>query len=76
MDNLIRVIEALVWPVTTNVALIAYFAQCAGALQECNLRRRMFMFQLGGRRRWYIGVRRDHAYAWQRGRFDGDIEFW
>ena len=34
------------------------------------------MFRLGGKRHWFVSVRRDYAYVWQRGRFDADIKFW
>jgi hypothetical protein len=33
-------------------------------------------YSLGGRQRLFLGLRQKHAYVWQRGRFEGDIEFW
>ncbi len=59
-----------------NPALVGYFIQQAEAGHEGKLRSRMLMFSLGGRRRWFVGARENHAHVWQRGRFDGDITFW
>lgn len=59
-----------------NPAMVSFFMGCADAKQECNLRRRMLMFRLQNRRRWFVSVRQDYAYVWQRGRFDADMKFW
>ncbi len=44
--------------------------------RENYLRRRGFHFRLDGKRRWSFYCRKKHAYVWQRGRYDGDEEFW
>jgi len=43
---------------------------------EKRLRSRDVAFRIKGDRRLHVGVRRNHAYVWQTGRFDGDEEFW
>jgi hypothetical protein len=40
------------------------------------LRRRVLNFEVDGKRRFVMQGRTQHAYVWQRGRFDGDVEFW
>jgi hypothetical protein len=60
----------------SNAALVSEFLQQAQAGQECNLQRRRFMYRVDGRRRLFVTARRNQAYVWQRGRFEGDIAFW
>ncbi len=43
---------------------------------ENYLRKRILRFRHNGRRRWHVTARSDRAYVWQKGRFDGDTEFW
>lgn len=33
-------------------------------------------YELDSKRRWIVAVKRDSAYVWQTGRFDGDEELW
>src|SRR5262249_21721136 len=40
------------------------------------LRKRYLRYRVVGKRRWSIAARRQRAYVWQQGRFDGDLEFW
>jgi hypothetical protein len=49
-------------------------ADDAGA--EYLLRHRMLIFNTGGKNRLFMSARAKHAYVWQRGRFDGDAQFW
>jgi hypothetical protein len=44
--------------------------------RETYLRRRALHYRLGGKRRWSLECRRKTAYVWQRGRFEGDEDFW
>lgn len=37
---------------------------------------REIAIRIGGRRRYWIGMRRKHAYVWQGGRFAEDMKFW
>jgi len=60
---------------TTNKALICFYeakmkeGQPRGAPGYLH-------FRVGGRTRWYLGVRSSFCYAWQSGRFEGDEELW
>jgi hypothetical protein len=36
----------------------------------------MLLFNIGGKNRYWMSARTKHAYVWQRGRFEGDIQFW
>ena len=40
------------------------------------LRRRILVFEVDNKRRFVMSARTRHACVWQRGRFDGDEEFW
>ncbi len=40
------------------------------------LRRRVLAFPVANKRRFEMMARARYAYVWQRGRFDGDMEFW
>ena len=44
--------------------------------RESYLRRRGFHYRIAGKRRWSINCRAKSAYVWQRGRFQGDEDFW
>ena len=44
--------------------------------RENNLNKRILQYRLEGKRRWSFTSRNQHAYIWQRGRFQNDIEFW
>lgn len=59
-----------------NADLRAFATEELEGERENYLRRRSFHFRLHGKRRWSVGCRRKAAYVWQRGRFEGDEEFW
>jgi hypothetical protein len=59
-----------------NTAMVAYINKQIEEGRECNLRKRSLMFRLAGKRRWFVSTRKDYVYVWQRGRFNGDVEFW
>ena len=46
------------------------------ASRESYLRKRILLYRVAGKRRWFVTARKKYAYTWQRGRFDGDVEFW
>jgi hypothetical protein len=53
-----------------------FFRQELSQNAENNLRKRVLRFRHNDRRRWSVTARSDRSYVWQKGRFDGDIEFW
>ncbi len=59
-----------------NNAVASYFKQEVAASRESYLRKRMLRYRVAGKRRWFVTASKKHAYAWQNGRFDGDVEFW
>jgi hypothetical protein len=59
-----------------NPAVAAYIKQQIEAQRESYLRRRSIMYRISGKRRWFCSARKKNAYVWQRGRFNGDIQFW
>ena len=40
------------------------------------LRYRELIYSFNGKRRFWVACRTQHAYVWQRGRFEGDEEYW
>jgi hypothetical protein len=34
------------------------------------------MYRMAGQRRFFLGCRKKYAYVWQRGRFEGDQQYW
>ena len=60
----------------TNSAVTTYFEQELDASRECYLRKRILLFRMAGKRRWFMAARNKNAYVWQYGRFDNDIEYW
>jgi len=44
--------------------------------REHYLRRRGLHYRLDGKRRWSFYCRKKLGYVWQRGRFNGDSDFW
>ena len=44
--------------------------------QESNLPKRLVIYRVGSRRRFWLGCRKKHAYVWQGGRFEGDDKYW
>ena len=59
-----------------NNAVASYFKQEIAASRESYLRKRILLYRVAGKRRWFVTARTKNAYAWQHGRFDGDVEFW
>jgi hypothetical protein len=62
----------------TNPAVAAYFKKEVNARAgvDCYLRKRIIRYRVGGIRRWSLAARRQTAYGWQDGRFDGDLDYW
>ena len=59
-----------------NPDVLNYFKKQLAENRESYLRYRDIIFRIDGKRRWFVKARQSSAYVWQRGRFDGDIEFW
>jgi hypothetical protein len=59
-----------------NPAVVAFYNQRLAEKVQNRLRRRMLLFNIGGKNRFWMSARTKHAYVWQRGRFEGDIQFW
>ena len=47
-----------------------------GRNQESRLQYREIIYRVSGSRRFYLACRTERAYVWQRGRFEGDIQYW
>ncbi len=60
----------------TNAALVAFYKKELAAGQENYLPKRYLLYRIAGKRRLSTAARSRSAYVWQRGRFDGDIDFW
>jgi hypothetical protein len=60
----------------SNAALVAFYKKELEAGRENYLRQRSLRYRIAGKRRWYVLARRQRAYVWQSGRFDGDSAFW
>ncbi len=60
----------------TNAALVAFYKKQLAAGRENYLPKRYLHYRIAGKRRWNIQAHRGAAYAWQKGRFEGDIDFW
>ncbi len=58
-----------------NADVRALFEKSYGD-SEKRLGSRDMAFRIKGDRRLYVGVRRNHAYVWQSGRFEGDLVYW
>ena len=75
--------EGIQWPnwdaaldkVSNQDAVTFYKARLA-ANQKSRLERRTLIYEIGGKRRLILHCRTKNVYVWQRGRFDGDIDFW
>jgi len=59
-----------------NPAVREFFEKELAAGRDNNLRSRYLRYKIGGRRRFGVSARREHAYVWQRGRFPDDMVFW
>jgi hypothetical protein len=59
-----------------NDALRAFAQEELDAGREEYLRKRALHYRVEGKRRWNLHCRTQHAYVWQRGRFEGDVAFW
>jgi hypothetical protein len=51
-------------------------AALAKPQQESNLAKRLIIYRIGTRRRFWLGCRKKYASAWQGGRFEGDDKYW
>lgn len=60
----------------SNRELVAFFQGELAAAREAYLLRRMLLYRVHGKRRWFMAARNRNAYLWQYGRFAGDVEFW
>jgi hypothetical protein len=59
-----------------NPAVVQFYRARLKENWPSRLLRRMLIFEVDNRRRFVMAARTRHAYVWQRGRFDGDEEFW
>jgi len=60
----------------SNPAVVDFYRARLKDNWPSGLRRRLLAFLVDGQRRFWMSARARHAYVWQRGRFDGDMEFW
>jgi hypothetical protein len=56
--------------------VVNFFKKELQAGRDNYLRRRILRYKIDGRRRWWMSARRENAYVWQNGRFNGDETFW
>ncbi len=59
-----------------NEHVASYFKKQIEANRESYLQRRILHYRIEGKKRWSPHARKDSAYVWQEGRFEGDFEFW
>ena len=59
-----------------NNAVASYFKQEIAASRKSYLPKRILRYRVAGKQRLFVTARKKKAYVWQRGRFDGDVEFW
>ena len=59
-----------------NPAVVEFYKQQLAEKVQNRLRRRILVFNIDGKNRLWMSARTKHAYVWQRGRFDGDAQFW
>jgi hypothetical protein len=69
------------WPsalnVVKNAAVRTFFeTELANPNQENRLARRELIYRFDGKRRFWVGVRKERAYVFQGRRFEDDEEFW
>lgn len=60
----------------TNPAVVQFYRARLKENWPSRLRRRILIFEVENKRRFVMSARARHAYVWQRGRFDGDEDFW
>jgi hypothetical protein len=60
----------------SNMALVAYYKKELHSGCENYLPKRYLRYRIAGKRQWFVAARRQRAYVWQHGRFEGDVEFW
>lgn len=60
----------------SNTAVADYYRSQLQSGRESYLRHRTLIYRAAGKRRWSLAARDNHAYCWQGGRFEGDVEFW
>ena len=60
----------------SNQDAVAFYKARLAANQNSRLERRTLIYEIGGKRRLILHCRTKNVYVWQRGRFDGDIDFW
>jgi hypothetical protein len=59
-----------------NPAVVAHFREQIEK-REFRLRKRTLFFRgADGKGKWCVSARKNHAYVWQCGRFEGDLKFW
>ncbi|HEX3658231.1 MAG TPA: hypothetical protein VHV55_20755 [Pirellulales bacterium] len=59
-----------------NQAMVTFFKEELQNNQENYLPKRFLKYRINDRWRWSVTVRSGYAYVWQRGRFDGDDDYW
>ena len=59
-----------------NPAIVSYFIREIEAKRDNYLTRRSLRYRLENKRRWTVRAGSRYAYVAQRGRFEGDVDFW
>lgn len=59
-----------------NPAVASFYKDRLAENWPNRLSRRILSFNVGGKNWFWMSARTQHAYVWQRGRFDGDAQFW
>jgi hypothetical protein len=59
-----------------NKDIAEFFRQELASGRKGYLSRRVLNWYQDGHRRFWVVARKNYAYGWQLGRFDGDVEFW
>ena len=59
-----------------NEYVASYYKEQLEANRESYLQKRILHYRIDGKKRWSPHARKDSAYVWQEGRFEGDVDFW
>ncbi len=62
--------------VVKNPAVASFYMKRLAENWPNRLSRRILLFNIAGKNRFWMSARTRHAYVWQRGRFEGDASFW
>jgi hypothetical protein len=59
-----------------NASAVTFFQQQIDQGVPKDGKNRNLHYRIGQRIRWYVAVRKNCAYVWQSGRFEGDEDYW